>query len=843
MAIISSKYGGYFPYPKFRDNQEQMLDKVQETLIKGHHAVLMIDAPTGSGKTSVISPILANKIDKKVIVAVRTNSQIEIYLDEIEKILKNTSKSPTISYMVGKDKVCKLSVNSDKCKSLVENTKEFIEYKINNSQLEKYDPFLDRNIVDELNDSGWEISKNGDGYLINDSSELTKPDSKLMQICPYFLFSKIGRFDDNTSEIYFLESSKCSNKAMKLLSSRMPYKQLKKTCADVCPYEVMASASKSSDISILMFNHILDETIRTPTYMKIGAKSDEVILLIDEAHNLGNEIEKNYSEILDIKLITSAIENVESLKNSSGKKGKRHEIIANLFIIVHKLGEMFESQKKYLNKKPIIMTHMDIRFLIDNVFKDIIDPGMIDNVISDIYGNIDLIYNNDKINSEDEIKTLSKVIQFLYSINNFNKDTDTPFVLIKKTDDNDSNNVVFEIKSVDPSDQISKIVDLHYTTIMMSGTFSPVEDYELYYFGNKGRSEKCTLSNSFKSENRLIIGVTDVNTTLNCRNDSVIIRNYEKCIESIAKTHGNVGIFYSVYDVKEIYKNFISKYAKLIGKDCFDQVRNTAEEKVINDFICAAKRNGGVLNAVCGGKLSEGLDYSGDSLKSAIVIGLPLAQLVDFQKIKKEYYEKIYGKEYGSFIAYRLPAMNKALQAIGRVIRAKNETGILILADDRFTKNTKYDVNQYLPSWIKDEMIHCKSMEIEGVIHNWVENKKSIEKPIVKPIRKEPKRVRNRAIPGNISGNLDLFKENDKIHESLIWKFTKYGYDVNSLLDINDKISKDIYSIENLNIIPNIPNVKSYLTQFSIEFKKESERLLSEKDNKKIRRELEYYVI
>jgi DNA excision repair protein ERCC-2 len=734
VAIISSKYGGYFPYLKFRDNQEQMLDKVQETLIKGNHAVLMIDAPTGSGKTSVISPILANKTDKKVIVAVRTNSQIEIYLNEIEKIWENTSKSPTISYMVGKHKVCKLSVNSDKCKLLVENTKEFIEYKIHNSQLEKYDPFLDRNIIDELNDSGWEISKNGDGYLINDSSELAKPDSKLVQICPYFLFSKVGRFDENTNEVHFLESSKCSNKAMKLLSSRMPHKQLKKTCDDICPYEVMASASKSSDISILMFNHILDEAIRTPTYMKIGVKSDEVILLIDEAHNFGNAVEENYSEIINQDLVGSAIDQIDVLKNRCvDKKGMHHENLVILHNILLNLNGIFESQKKYRKKEPSII---DISLFVDGVFRDIVNLSTFDDVISNILVYSNLIDGNNDTNSEDEMEPLQKLMDFLCKVNNFNQNLDTPFVLMKKTDDNELNNVVFEIKSVDPSSQISKIVDLHHTTIMMSGTFSPIEDYELYYFGNNGRAEKCTLLNSFKSENRLIIGVTDVNTNIDYRNDPATINNYKKCIGTITKTPGNVGIFYNSYGIKSSYNNFVSKYAAEIGKEYFDQKNNTAEEIVYNGFIQSAKKNGGILNAVCGGKLSEGLDYSGDLLMGAMVIGLPLGSLSPLQKIKNEYYNKRYGVKYGSFIAYGLPAMNKALQAIGRVIRGKNETGILVLADNRFTNDGKLSVGQYLPDWVKDEMIHCKSMDVEDVIDKWVANKKSIVKPTVKPIVK-----------------------------------------------------------------------------------------------------------
>ncbi|MGP8329351.1 MAG: helicase C-terminal domain-containing protein [Methanosarcinaceae archaeon] len=431
---------------------------------------------------------------------------------------------------------------------------------------------------------------------------------------------------------------------------------------------------------------------------------------------------------------------------------------------------------------------------------------------------------------------------------------------MKKTDDNDLNNVVFEIKSVDPSSQISAIVDLHYATIMMSGTFFPVEDYELYYFGNNDRSEKCTLPNSFKSENRLVIGVTDVNTTLNCRNDSAIISNYEKCIKTIVKTHGNLGVFYHSYAYKKKYKKFILKSTNEVGKEYFDQMGNSTDEKVYNHFIDASKRNGGVLAAVCGGKFSEGLDYSGDLLMGAMVIGLPLVPPKVLQERKNEYYENLHGEEYGNFISYRLPAMNKALQAIGRVIRAKNETGILILADDRFTKNTKYDVNQYLPSWVRDEMIHCKSMEIEGVINSWVAIKKSskieinkevlsnnINRPnsnrIYKVIRKEPQEIRNRRVHEDLSADLVLFKNVYKSHNSLIWKFETGKYDVKSLLEINERISKDIDSIENLHKMPSIRNVKSYLNQLSTEFKKAAERLLSERDNIKIRRELEYDVV
>ncbi|MGP8330671.1 MAG: hypothetical protein ACT6FF_10200, partial [Methanosarcinaceae archaeon] len=147
-------------------------------------------------------------------------------------------------------------------------------------------------------------------------------------------------------------------------------------------------------------------------------------MLIDEAHNLGNEVEENYSEILNTNLVVSAIEQIESLKDKSvSKKGKHYKTIMCLHNILLNLKDIFELQKKYLKKDP---SEIDISFLINAAFRDV---DKIDNVISDIHDYSNLINNNNDISSEDEIEPLPKVIQFLYKIYDFNKNLDTPFVL------------------------------------------------------------------------------------------------------------------------------------------------------------------------------------------------------------------------------------------------------------------------------------------------------------------------------------------------------------------------------------------------------------------------------
>ncbi len=815
--MISSKYGGYFPYPEFRPFQEQMLDKVQETVLKGNHTVLMIDAPTGSGKTSVIAPILANKGDKKFVVAVRTNSQIEIYLEEINKICNETSKKPTIAYIVGKEKICKLSSNSAMCNVLVENTKKFIEYKINKLQRENYDASSDESVIevlehefDEKNPISFEHFINEQTIFFDEKIKIFEQKNKEMMICPYYLFSKIGYFDINLNKVKFLNSTKIETKAQKILYRPILPDQAKKINNDLlCFYELMAIAAKKSDIVVLMHSHIVNESIRNATYTKIGIKQEEAILLIDEAHNIGEETEQKNSEKLDVNLINEAIKQIEKLNLFSwdeipGKDESRliEYLIENFGVnwittakierISHigtisistennSLSLRLNNEKTRVNltiddgrtdELPVKKEHgklnvynssennssevcnkelaynilLKLKNILENLQKLGVNEGRFDSdlLINSVFGNIDQIAINDVISKRlsfsnqksydnvdfDSENELNKVFQFLSVVNYHNNNANTPYILLKGLDADEPAKKKFflEIKNIDPSPQLSKIADSHYATIMMSGTFSPIDFYELYYFGKNGRAEKCSLPNSFPGQNRLIIGVNNVDTISSNRDDQSAIQNYKKCINSFTTDiPGNLAIF-CTSDMKKRYSKYCLEIARKNNKEFFEQRDDIPVEEIFERFKNAKKKNnGGVLLALIGGKLSEGKDYNGDSLKAAMVMGLPLGPPDYLQKSKNEHYKKRYGEEKGDFIAYRLPAMNKALQALGRVIRARDETGILVLADSRFTKHEKNSVWQYLPSWAKDEMIICNSLQIRDKIKNWIENIKQKE--------------------------------------------------------------------------------------------------------------------
>ena len=88
--------------------------------------------------------------------------------------------------------------------------------------------------------------------------------------------------------------------------------------------------------------------------------------------------------------------------------------------------------------------------------------------------------------------------------------------------------------------------------------------------------------------------------------------------------------------------------------------------------------------AVLGGVFSEGVDLPGSRLIGSIIFGVGLPGLSNEKNIVREYFDTRSDDGCGYDYAYTYPGMNNVLQAAGRVIRTADDSGIVVLADDRY---------------------------------------------------------------------------------------------------------------------------------------------------------------
>ena len=96
-----------------------------------------------------------------------------------------------------------------------------------------------------------------------------------------------------------------------------------------------------------------------------------------------------------------------------------------------------------------------------------------------------------------------------------------------------------------------------------------------------------------------------------------------------------------------------------------------------------------LLLAVTGGIFAEGIDFPGEALVGAILVGPALPQ-VGFERDRmREYFGRHGGR--GFLRAMLYPGMQRVIQSAGRVHRTENDRGVIVLLDRRFARRPYTD--------------------------------------------------------------------------------------------------------------------------------------------------------
>lgn len=685
-----------------------MLDAVYECVSKGDHCVLMIDAPTGTGKTSCISAALAAS-PGKIMVAVRTVSQIGIYINEINKIWSRTRHHPEISYMVGKQKMCPIegefhdeSVYSG-CSRLREWTKNFVSSRINKSEARVYDPSKDS------------IPEEEPGYRT---------------FCPYYLKSREA-FELN-GKVHFRRSGLALEIIDKMKDKVTPPSELADACQGVCPYEVMSLYAKNSDIVIVNYSHIFSPDFQDIIFQWLEIERDNVTLIVDEAHNLGDMIRAMSARTLTTHMIDLAEREVDKFEGTLGQarleetkteSSWRREGIKVIRILLPRLKKFLLSRQARMQEGEALMDADLFRTFLYDGIKDIDEALSYFSDVAVAVAELNLS-EGDRENLQGDIQpSLALVLLFLRDIEQAETDESYQRKIVV-TVSGSRKWARLEVNKIDPASTIRRIVDNINATIMLSGTFSPQDAYELYCLGEENRAMKLSLPNPFPRENRLLIASEKATTQLESREDADNKREISEHIQSLIEcVPGNVAVFFTSYPMMNNYRSICLTSAKKAGKKlCIEPRGSEGVTELLEMFFRLGSEGGGVLMGVCGGKLAEGIDYKGEALNGVAVIGLPLAVYDDIQKEVNAYYIRKYGKTNGMLIAYTLPAINRALQAAGRVIRAESERGVLLFCDRRFGGDGLGSVNQFLPVWVRDELTVVSAAPGRKIIENKIKD-------------------------------------------------------------------------------------------------------------------------
>ena len=238
-----------------------------------------------------------------------------------------------------------------------------------------------------------------------------------------------------------------------------------------------------------------------------------------------------------------------------------------------------------------------------------------------------------------------------------------------------------KITCCDASAMLTDCYGEYEHVIGFSATLKPFDYYAKLSGLDPEAVKTAEFPSPFLKENRKLLIIPQISTKYSDRE-----RNYPRiadAIQRITALHG--GNYFAFFPSFEFLDRVHGLFQPPQGFVVLRQERNMRGPHV--DAALEHLRAGVVptiVFAVQGGTFSEGVDYPGDMLIGAFVIGPPLPNFDLEREEMRKYYERHYGE--GFDYAYAIPAMAKAIQAAGRVIRSETDRGLIVLMDNRFVQ-------------------------------------------------------------------------------------------------------------------------------------------------------------
>lgn len=449
----------------------------------------------------------------------------------------------------------------------------------------------------------------------------------------------------------------------------------------VCPYEMSLDLATWVDAVICDYNYAFDPDVYLRRFFAEGSKGDYVFL-IDEAHNLVERGREMYSAVLYKE---------DFLKIKKLVKPYRKKLERALERCNHQLLELKRECETY----QILESLGGFSIALMNVM------GEMENYLEEL----------------EDGETRKEILEFYFQVRSFlyiYDLLDENYVMYTQHEEDGRFRV--KLYCVNPAVNLQRCLDKGCSAVFFSATLLPVGYYKQLL---SGRADDYAIyaHTPFAPEQKRVLLGRDVSSRYTRRGPEEYGRIAEY-IDQVAQARaGNYMIFFPSYkmmeDICQIYKERYGHLERQILMQSPAMQENDREE-FLEQF--EEQREKTLLGfCVLGGIFAEGIDLTGEKLVGAVIVGTGLPQISYEREILKKYYD---GKQENGFdYAYRFPGMNKVLQSAGRVIRTREDRGVILLLDERFCS---FDYRNLFPGEWEDYQI-CTRNTVQGILEEFWE--------------------------------------------------------------------------------------------------------------------------
>ena len=454
--------------------------------------------------------------------------------------------------------------------------------------------------------------------------------------CPYAK----GHYDRINDAVYELWTTEQSFDRETLLRHAQKWQ--------VCPFELSLDLAVWMDGVICDYNYVFDPNVYLKRFFGENV-SGNYLFLIDEAHNLVDRGREMYSASISLD---DVIETRKFVKPYSQKLWKK----------LGKVKKQMEELRQNCGE-----------------WKVQENAGVLPISLLSVQGEMDQLLEEPPAQ-----EVVDGILDFYFAVRNFlniSELVDDNYVVYAAFDDN--GRFYLKLFCVNPAENLQKYLDKGNSTVFFSATLLPLQYYRKM-LSTRSENFGMYVESPFEQKKRCLMICRDVSSKYTRRG----YEEYRKIAEYIARMSwqkkGNYMVFFPSYrlmeDVYQVYQDeFSVSWVRCISQHAL--MTELEREEFLEEFTEETEETL-VGFCVMGGIFSEGIDLIGDRLIGAAVVGTGLPQVNCEREILKGYYDE--KGEQGFDYAYRYPGMNKVLQAAGRVIRTKEDTGAILLMDERF---------------------------------------------------------------------------------------------------------------------------------------------------------------
>ncbi|EKG21185.1 Xeroderma pigmentosum group D protein [Macrophomina phaseolina MS6] len=687
-----------FPYPRIYPEQYKYMCDLKRTLDAGGNCIL--EMPSGTGKTvSLLSLIIAYQQHqpekRKLIYCSRTMSEIEKALHELKALMKYRTEQ--LGY---EEDFRGLGLTSRKNLCLHPSVKR----EKNGAVVDARCRSLTAGFVKEKKERGEDV----DLCIYHDNLDLLEPHNLIPP--GVFTFDDILRYGED-------------------------HKQ--------CPYFTARRMMPFCNVIIYSYHYLLDPKIAERVSKEL---SKDCIVVFDEAHNIDNVCIESLSIDLTEDSLRKATRGAHNLERKiTEMKATDAEKLSNEY---KKLVEGLREADQARDEDAF----MSNPALPDDLLKEAV-PGNIrraEHFVSFLKRFIEYLKTRMKVlhvvaetppsflnhlkeltfierkplrfcaerltslvrtleltNIED-YQPLQEVATFATLVATY----ETGFLLILEPYEAEGATVpnpIFHFTCLDASIAIKPVFERFSSVIITSGTISPLDMYPKMLNFSTVVQESYTMTLARKSFLPMIVtrgsDQAAISSSFGVRNDPNVVKNYGVLLREFCKlTPDGIVVFFPSYLYME---SVISQWQ---GMGILDDVwryklilvetPDAQETSLALETYRTACNNGrgAVLLCVARGKVSEGIDFDHHYGRTVLCIGVPFQYTESrILKARLEFLRETYHIRENDFLSF--DAMRHAAQCLGRVLRGKDDYGIMVLADKRFrNKRTQ------LPKWIAQHL-------------------------------------------------------------------------------------------------------------------------------------------